>query len=446
MLHPHIIKTLTATAFLMMAVALQGRVIEVCPECPVSSISEAIELALPCDTILVKKGTYSEGNILIGKDLTLLGEGNPILDGGGNTEILTIHSQFFHIEGFTIQNIGTSYTQDRAGIRMKESQNFTIKNNRLLDAFFAIYLEKSKDGVVENNFVQGQAKNEAGSGNAIHLWYCENIIVKDNHLAGHRDGIYLEFVDNSRVTGNLAENNLRYGLHFMFSNDNFYYHNTFRNNGAGVAVMYSKRIDMFQNVFEKNWGAASYGLLLKEIHDSRIEQNSFLENTVGIFTETSNRLTYVRNTFAQNGWAIKISGGCQQNVLTQNNFMSNSFDLAVQIAGMDNNYDGNFWSDYAGYDLDRDGVGDVPHRSMKLFSYIVTRTPESIVLMRSLFVDILNFSEKVSPIFTPENVVDHAPKMKQTSGIAQGAETPGPKTDPAAMPGHSLTQNALTIK
>jgi nitrous oxidase accessory protein NosD len=48
---------------------------------------------------------------------------------------------------------------------------------------------------------------------------------------------------------------------------------------------------------------------------------------------------------------------------------------------------------------------------MKLFSYVVSNTPEAMVLLRSLFVDILNFSEKVSPIFTPENVVDNRPLM-----------------------------------
>jgi nitrous oxidase accessory protein len=439
-------KVLAISFIFLLANAALARVIEVCPTCPVPTLTKAVELASPCDTILVKKGTYSEGNILIGKELTLLGEGNPVLDGADTTEILTIHSQFFHIEGFTFQNIGTSYTQDRAGIRMKECQNFTIRNNRLLDAFFAIYLEKSRNGVVEGNFVKGEAKNEAGSGNAIHLWYCKNITVKNNRVSGHRDGIYLEFVDNSHITGNLSEGNLRYGLHFMFSNDNFYYHNTFRRNGAGVAVMYSRRIDMLQNVFEKNWGAAAYGLLLKEIHDSRIEQNVFRENTVGIFTETSNRLTYTRNTFTQNGWAVKVSGGCQQNVLTQNNFLSNSFDLAVQVAGTDNTFDGNFWGDYAGYDLDRDGVGDVPHRPMKLFSYVVTKTPESIVLLRSLFVDILNFSEKVSPIFTPENVVDNAPLMKQKLSIAENSSIPDHAADLTMIDAPPITPSDRIIR
>ncbi len=378
-------------------------------------------MALPCDTILVKSGSYKEGNLLIDKDLTILGENFPILDGGGNHEVLTVHNNFFHLEGFQIQNIGTSYTEDRAGVRLKECQNFTIKNNRLLDAFFAIYLQRSKNGVVEGNFIKGQAVNEAGSGNAIHLWYCENIQVSNNRVAGHRDGIYLEFVNNSQISGNLSEGNLRYGLHFMFSNDNFYWKNTFRNNGAGVAVMYSKRIDMLENVFEKNWGAASYGLLLKEIHDSQIEKNEFRENTVGIFAETSNRLTTRQNIFKNNGWAMKISGGCQQNVITDNSFLSNSFDLAVQSAGTDNQFDGNYWSEYTGYDLDQDGVGDVSYRPMKLFSYVVSQTPEAMVLLRSLFIDILNFSEKVSPIFTPENVVDKRPLMKEEVGNLQSS-------------------------
>jgi nitrous oxidase accessory protein len=123
-------------------------------------------------------------------------------------------------------------------------------------------------------------------------------------------------------------------------------------------------------------------------------------------------VTYTGNVFSRNGWAMKISGGCQQNKLTGNSFLSNSFNLSVQVSGTDNTYDGNFWSDYAGYDLDRDGFGDVPHRPMKLFSFVVGRTPEALILMRSLFVDILNFSETVSPVFTPANVLDNRPLMK----------------------------------
>lgn len=392
---------------------LLANTFRVCKSCPASSIREAIQLARPCDTIFVEAGTYAEGNILIGKELTIIGLDMPILDGEGKTEIVTIASNHVHFEGFVIKNVGTSYSEDRAGIRVKEASDFYVKGNRVENAFFGIYLQKSKNGTIEGNEVVGEAKDEVSSGNAIHLWYCDNVLIINNITNGHRDGIYLEFVNFSTVKGNHSERNVRYGLHFMFSNDDKYLQNTFVDNGAGVAVMYSRRIDMLGNHFEKNWGPAAYGLLLKEIHDGKIEGNVFRENTVGIFAETSNRIMYTKNNFIQNGWALKISGGCQQNNLTGNNFIGNSFDLAVHSAGTDNLFDGNFWSDYAGYDLDHNGIGDVPHRPMKLFSYVVSNTPESLVLLRSLFVDILNFSEKVSPIFTPENVVDKAPLLKE---------------------------------
>ena len=101
------------------------------------------------------------------------------------------------------------------------------------------------------------------------------------------------------------------------------------------------------------------------------------------------------------------------NVFTENNFLSNTLDLVVDSKVNNNTFNGNYWSEYTGYDLDRDGVGDVPHRPVKLFSFILSRSPEAIVLLRSLFIDLINFSEKVSPVFTPANVLDERPLMKK---------------------------------
>jgi nitrous oxidase accessory protein len=201
----------------------------------------------------------------------------------------------------------------------------------------------------------------------------------------------------------------------MFSNDNTYHHNVFRNNGAGVAVMFSKFITMHNNIFELNWGSASYGLLLKEIYDAEIYDNLFQENTIGINGEGCTRINYTNNTFLRNGWAIKIAGACYTNIFVNNDFMHNSLDLSYNTKIHDNKFDNNYWSEYTGYDLDNDGVGDVPYRPVKLFSYVVNKTPEALVLLRSLFVDIINFSEKVSPVFTPDNLMDSNPLMKRNN-------------------------------
>lgn len=398
----------------LMVTSLWAKTIEVCVSCEVKTIKGGIAIAADYDTLLIKKGTYKEFNIVIDKPLTLLGQEFPVIDGEDQGEIITITSDYVTIDGLFIINVGTSYTSDYAAIRVVKSKYFLIQNVVLEKLFFGIYLEKSQNGRVFHNNIIGDAVEEFNSGNGIQLWYCQNIEVEQNIIQHVRDGIYLEFSDNITIINNTSSNNVRYGLHFMFSNDDVYEHNIFENNGAGVAVMFSKKIKMLKNTFKKNWGTASFGLLLKEINDAEISGNTFEENTIGINIEGSNRIVYKNNGFIKNGWAIKVRGACYTNSFINNNFLYNSFDISYNSKLNDNLFEKNYWSSYTGYDLDKDGIGDVPYRPVKLFSYIVNRTPETIVLLRSLFMDIIDFSEKVSPVFTPDNLLDAMPLMRKS--------------------------------
>lgn len=406
---------LQLTVLLFLAgISLWANTIVICKDCNVKSISEAVNIASDFDTLLIKKGIYKEFNILIDKPLTLMGENFPVIDGEDRGEIIRIVSDNVTIDGLYIINVGTSYTTDYAAIRVVKSENFLIQNVVLEKLFFGIYLEKSNNGKVYHNKIIGDAVDEYNSGNGIQLWYSHNVQVDRNIVQGVRDGIYLEFSDNITINNNVSTNNLRYGLHFMFSNDDVYTNNTFENNGAGVAVMFSKRIKMEGNIFRKNWGSAAFGMLLKEINDAEIIGNTFQENTIGINIEGSNRIEYKNNNFINNGWAVKVLGACYTNSFINNNFLYNSFDISYNSKLNDNVFEKNYWSNYTGYDLDKDGIGDVPYRPVKLFSYVVNRTPETIVLLRSMFMDIIDFSEKVSPVFTPDNLLDAMPLMKKS--------------------------------
>lgn len=384
----------------------------VCPTCPVTSIPIALEIAKDGDQILVKSGVYAEKTMLVDKSVIIEGENFPIIDGSNSYELFRVTADHVTIRGLHLRNVGTSYTEDRAGIRIDHAAHFLIENNKLDDAFFAIYLAYAKHGKVIGNVITGKAENEVSSGNGIHLWYCKHIRIENNQVRGHRDGIYFEFADSCHISGNLSSKNIRYGLHFMFSNDDVYAENTFDENGSGVAVMFSRRIAMHHNLFKNNWGSSSYGLLLKEIYDTEIHDNRFIRNTIGINLEGATRIKYYRNLFEGNGWAMRISGGCLDNIFTQNNFQGNTFDIGMQSPVASNTFDDNYWSQYAGYDLDRNGTGDVPYRPVKLFSFIVNQTPEALVLLRSWFTDILNFAEKVTPALTPANVIDEHPRMQ----------------------------------
>ena len=386
--------------------------ISVCKTCPVQSIEVAIAKAEIGATILVKAGTYKEHEIAIRKPITIIGQDTPVIDGEEKGSIFKITSDSVMISGFKLKNVGFSHTTNYAGVHIFESSDFTITNNILENVFFGILIERSKRGEIKGNLISGESNAEFHSGNGIHGWNSSHLMIFNNKITALRDGIYLEFVDDSEIAENESWGNVRYGLHFMFSNRDNYYNNEFRENGSGVAVMFSKFINMKGNRFYKNWGTASFGLLLKEIYDAEIEENDFYQNTVGIKVDGSTRISYKRNNIRENGWAVKVSGGCYTNIFTQNNFSYNSFDLSYNSKVNDNKFYENYWSSYKGYDLDKDGIGDVPFRPVKLFSYVVNRTPETVVLLRSFFVDILNFSESVSPVFTPDNLADSKPLMR----------------------------------
>lgn len=377
------------------------------------TLQQLIAIAEPFDTIMVDGGVHTNVPIEIHKPLTLLGKNGAVLDGGGKSAILIIHHDSVVVSGLTFQNAGISFVDDNAALRIEKANHVRVENNRFIDNFFAVYLAQASQCTIRNNQITASNPRETNSGNGIHLWYCKDILVENNRISGMRDGIYFEFVMNGKIRNNLSEQNLRYGLHFMFSDSCEYTDNTFRDNGAGVAVMYTEAVTMLRNLFLDNWGSASYGLLLKEIRDSEITHNVFRGNSVGIYTESSNRVLVNQNDFLENGWGVKIQSSSLDNEFTANNFIGNSFDIATAGRQNHSGFDGNYWDKYTGYDLDRDGVGDVAFRPVRLFAYVVQQNPPALILMRSLFIDLLDRAERLLPVITPPTLQDNRPLMQR---------------------------------
>jgi nitrous oxidase accessory protein len=404
-----------AGAVLALAGAARAGELVVCPQCPRASVRAAIAAAAPGDTVRVLAGTYREGQIVVDKPLVLAGEGGAVLDGAGQGEVLTIRADDVTVRDLEVVRSGSSYVTDLAGIRAEGVRNCTIRGNRVRDTFFGIYLAQVTACTVEDNAVTGHAVSETSSGNGIHLWNVADSRVRGNRVTGHRDGVYLEFVRGTDIEENRSERNLRYGLHFMFSEGNTYARNVFRENSAGVAVMYSKHVTMRANRFEDNWGPVAYGLLLKDISDSTIEANVFHRNTTGLFAEGANRLAVTANRFERNGWAIRLMADSLGVVFARNAFLGNSFEVATNGTRSFSALQENYWSDYRGYDLGRDGTGDVPHRPVRLFALLVEQYPQALILLRSPFVELLDVAERVIPILTPQALADPRPLVRVPS-------------------------------
>lgn len=379
----------------------------------IHSIKQGIALAKKGDTVLVNAGTYKEGNIIVDKGIYLKGIGRPILDGQKKYEIISVKADGAIIEGFSLIHSGISAIDDFAGIKLYDCTNVEVRNNILDDTYFGIYIQFGKNCKVIGNRLAAYLKEEQQSGNGIHCWKSNNIQIDGNQITGHRDGIYLEFVSQSTIKNNISIKNIRYGLHFMSSNGNRYLSNQFINNGAGVAVMYSNEVQMFNNYFKENWGDAAYGLLLKDIRDSDIKGNHFDKNTSGIYMEAVTRVNVEHNAFYNNGWAMKIQANCMDVNVLKNNFMGNSFDVGTNGNLVLNKFSNNYWDKYEGYDINRDKVGDIPYRPVSMYSMIVEKNPPAMMLFRSFITALLDKTEKLIPSITPENLVDNAPLMKK---------------------------------
>lgn len=377
------------------------------------SPSAAIAVARAGDRVVVRRGVYREpATIEVDRRITLVGEPGAVLDGDGRRTVLRITADSAVVRGLTVRNTGTSFSEDRAGIRIEGAAGCLVADNRVIGTLFGIYAAASSGCRITGNEVHGDARSEAGSGNAIHLWNARGYTIARNRVSGHRDGLYLEFSPGARLAANESRGNLRYGLHFMYSDSCEYVGNDFADNLAGVAVMYSHGVIMRENRFRQSRGPAAYGLLLKEIKDARVERNRFEENTVGVHADASDRLVLAGNEFVRNGWAVRLLASTTGAVIRRNEFVGNSFDVATNSRTTRGVVEENYWDRYAGYDLDRDGFGDVPFRPVRLFALIVEQHPPALILMRSFVLDLLDAAERVLPVLTPEALADTRPLME----------------------------------
>ncbi len=377
-----------------------------------SDLAMTIEQADPGATIFLEPGTYSVNDLLIEKSVTIDGQNSAVLDIGSEGYGLILMGENITLRNFEIKDSGFGFMDDYAAILVEKSNNILIENLVLTNNFFGIFVANSESVKVSNNRIISNAKRQTTSGNGVHMWYSKDVEVHQNEITGHRDGIYLEFVEGSLITGNNVYSNIRYGLHFMYSDDCSYIGNEFRNNISGVAVMYTKNVVMRHNRFVQNWGANRYGLLLKEINDSVVQFNRFDTNSVAIYSEASNRVEIEQNEFYNNGTAIRMMANGLDNRIERNNFIGNVFEVSTNSRSNPNHYEGNYWSQYEGYDLNRDGVGDVEHRPVRLFSLFAERNPMSLIMLRSIMAGLLDTAERVFPVLTPKNLVDPKPAME----------------------------------
>lgn len=378
---------------------------------PYTTIASAVNAAKGGDVVLVTKGTYKE-RFAIRRPIVLRGEDMPVVDGSQKGTVIDIRSDHVTVEGLYVVNSARSSLRDYCGIHVEDASRVVIRGNKLRSNQFSIMLQNCIDCEVLDNDVESDIREMQVMGNAIHCWKCDRLRIFNNKVGHNRDGIYLEFVYNSDIGRNFVMDCERYGLHFMFSHYNKYHDNHFVGNKAGVAVMYTHDVEMYGNVFERSLGGASYGLLLKEIQRGYIHHNRFLDNTVAILMDGGVELNLYNNLFHRNGWGMRVVASSTNDTIRHNNFIGNTFDVSTNGSFNSNVFDGNYWDKNNGYDLDKDGVGDVPYHMLSLFSTLAEKHQTLLLFFRSFLMTLMEQSEKLLPSITPDNYVDNEPSLK----------------------------------
>lgn len=378
------------------------------------SVREAIAAAVPGDTIRIEAGTYA-GNLVLDKRLTLEGVDKPVIRGDGAGSVIAVRAEGCTIRGLVIEHSGGMLVHEDSGILLHAGGN-RIENNELRDVLFGVYFFGASNNVLAGNTIRGRAWLDAGErGGGIHIYNATGNTILANVITDTRDGMYLQYANHSVVRGNRAYG-VRYGLHYMYSDDNTFEDNSFSHNVAGAAIMYSRRIVLRRNRFVHNRGFSSFGILFQEAENCIAEENVLVGNAVAIFMEAVRGSTFRKNLIAANDNALKMFSSASGNTFEANNFIDNLSPLEVIGRSTDTRWSGlgrgNYWSDYEGYDLNADGIGDVPFKIQNVFQHLEGQYPRIGIYLYSPASQALAAAEKAFPVFEISREFDRQPLMK----------------------------------
>ncbi|SHE34096.1 nitrous oxidase accessory protein [Modicisalibacter ilicicola DSM 19980] len=394
---------------------------------PGQSPQALIDKASDGDHLHLPKGRYP-GPLDITRSLRISAEEQAIIDGQGEGHAVIIDAPEVTLEGLEIVNWGKNLTDLDAGIFVTEQgTNSVIRNNRLEGPGFGIWLDAVKGVRVVDNVIRGDTGlRSQDRGNGIHLFNVQDVRVSGNDITRTRDGIYIDTSSNNVLSHNTLYD-LRYGIHYMYAYDNRVEDNLTHDTRTGYALMQSKRLTVVGNrsVNDDNYGILMNNITGSVIRDNRIEGITQPVDEHGegklsggdgkaIFVYNSQFNEFLDNRFARSDIGIHLTAGSEDNEVVGNAFVDNRQQVkyvATRPQEWSREDGGNYWSDYLGWDLDNDGIGDTSHEPNDAMDRVLWRYPAARLLMHSPAVLALRWAQRQFPVFRPEGVKDSAPLM-----------------------------------
>ncbi|HJW27134.1 MAG TPA: nitrous oxide reductase family maturation protein NosD [Rhodocyclaceae bacterium] len=378
---------------------------------PGGSIAAAVKAATAGDTVRVMRGYYRE-NIVIDKPLRLVGLHRPTVSGGDEGDVIRIKSPDVMVSGFIVRDSGSNLTKQNAGVYVEPgSDRVVVYDNVLVYNLFGIWIEKVKDPEASGNIITSKRDlPSAQRGNGIQLYNTTGARIIGNHISFARDGIYVDVSHHAIFRGNTMHD-LRYGTHYMNSNDNLWENNESYHNRGGLALMEVRRQVVRNN---RAWGNSDHGIMLRTIQDSVVENNVVADNGRGFFIYDAEYNVLKGNRIIGNRVGAHVWAGSIHNDVDGNDFIQNREQVRY-VATRDEPWgvkQGNYWSNYAGWDADGNGVGDIPYEANDMVDRLTWKHPLVKLLLNSPAVHSLRLIARQFPLLRAPSIVDRQPRMQ----------------------------------
>ncbi len=415
----------------------QAKVSLVSPE---QGLQAALDAAQDGDRLELAAGLY-RGNFQINREVSLIGKDGVIIDGNGEYDAIRVLANNVTIEKLQIRNWGDDLTDTNAGIFVDRVTNTLITGNTLKGNAFGVWLGNSVSSRVIGNRIEGNPElRSADRGNGIHLSSTKNAEILDNEVWHTRDGLYILTSNNNRLERNYLHD-LRFGVHYMYSNNNSVIGNVTERTRTGYALMQSTGLTVTDNVSRSD---KNYGILLNFITYSKVSNNRVVgvqanrdihSNSAGgsningvdgkaLFVYNSLFNDIRSNLFADSDLGVHLTAGSEDNQITLNAFVGNRTQVKY-VASREQEWSeqgyGNYWSDYLGWDMNGDGLGDIPYEPNDSMDQVLWRYPFARVLINAPAIELLRWVQREFPVFKAQGVRDSYPLMANPVPFESGA-------------------------
>jgi parallel beta-helix repeat protein len=310
-------------------------------------------------------------------------------------------------QGFLLQS-QTTGDLPLAGIFLENTINVTVQNIRI-----KAYQEGIRNYYSSNNKIVENKISDCTFG--ISMVYSDNIIIEKNTITNSNAGIF--FSASSQIT--IRENNIT-------------------KNGSGINLYmnpgFTDHINITRNNINYNSGT---GIEIQGSSKDIVTENNITNNQVGVSFYTANSCTFYYNNFISNFEQFQIG------------YRNDSSTIPDII--WDNGKEGNYWSNYTGFDLNFDGIGDTPHivDKPRLVTYLNNRTyivgidaqDKYPLIKPHILID--NNQPSASPTLAPTSSTSTNSVQTPSPTIAEPTATSNkqPTTSPTLTPTLSTTSN-----